>query len=158
MRLIVVSDTHACTDRMDAALDTLRALKGDMYVHLGDYVSDRDYLQKRLGVPFVAVPGNGDWGIRMEKERVLAFGDKRLLLCHGHTLGVKSGLLRLCLRAQALECDGALFGHTHEPYLGNENGLFLLNPGSLGYNWMSGRGMGVGIVELEGGQLRGALL
>lgn len=54
-----------------------------------------------------------------------------ILLAHGHSLGVKSGLTRLLYKAEEAGCRAALFGHTHRPYSGQAGGIYLLNPGSL---------------------------
>ena len=158
MRLLVVSDTHGRLDRMEDSMPMLRAIKGDLLVHLGDHARDAELFAKRLSLPVVALPGNCDFCPGKELERVLPFGEKRLLLCHGHTLGVKSGLDRLLRRAKALGCDAALFGHTHLPHQAVEDGVLLLNPGSLGYAPDLGSGLGIGVLELEDGQLRAALL
>ncbi len=52
------------------------------------------------------------------------------MLCHGHTFNVKMTYITLAHEAKNRGVDIALFGHTHEPYISLENGVYLMNPGS----------------------------
>ena len=68
-------------------------------------------------IPLEQVPGNCDLGRFEERERVVFFGDCRALLCHGHTLGVKSSLLRASYEARERGAQALLYGHTHIPHI-----------------------------------------
>lgn len=127
MRLGVISDTHG--DRW--AIEDCIRLAGhvDAWLHLGDNVRDTKLLEA-AGIPVYGVRGNTDFGTNQVTERIVELGGKRLFLCHGHTYGVEGGLTRLYLRAKELGCDGALFGHTHVPFLDEGGDVTLLNPGS----------------------------
>jgi putative phosphoesterase len=57
--------------------------------------------------------------------------NKTVFCTHGHCLGVKYGFLNLFERAKETNADIALFGHTHEPLVEYEDGLWLFNPGSI---------------------------
>ena len=57
---------------------------------------------------------------------------RRVLIAHGHTMNVKYGLLRAQYRAQELNADILLFGHTHVPLVEASSRPMLLNPGSIG--------------------------
>ena len=50
---------------------------------------------------------------------------------HGHIHRVKYGLYELVCAARERKADLVLFGHTHKPLQEYEDGLYLLNPGSL---------------------------
>ena len=65
-------------------------------------------------------------------ERILILCDRRVLIAHGHTMNVKYGLLRAQYRAQELNADILLFGHTHVPLVEASSRPMLLNPGSIG--------------------------
>ena len=52
-------------------------------------------------------------------------------MTHGHTMSVGYDNDRLLQAAKENGADIAMFGHTHLPYLATEDGIMLLNPGSL---------------------------
>jgi hypothetical protein len=105
----------------------------DMALHLGDGWRDAEELCRRCpGLRVEKVPGNCDARVRESALRVLDVGGKRVMLCHGHTLGVKADLNRLLYAALEQGADAALFGHTHRPYVDIVRGVVLLNPGSIG--------------------------
>ena len=78
------------------------------------------------------MPGNCDLGRFEALERVLILDDHRVLIAHGHTMGVKTGLLRAQYRALEQNADLLLFGHTHVPLVDASAQPMLLNPGSIG--------------------------
>ena len=55
-----------------------------------------------------------------------------MLLCHGHTYGVKQSLLTAGLAAEEQDLDLFLFGHTHKPLVDKRGKTLFLNPGSIG--------------------------
>ena len=134
MKLLVLSDSHGNVDNMLRAVELTAP---DRIVHLGDGWRDAEELHARYpALPLERVPGNCDYGCRDEaQERILLLGGKRILLCHGHTLRVKSGLLTAYYTAQERQVDALLFGHTHEPYIDERGGTIFLNPGSIGAHY-----------------------
>lgn len=133
IRIGVVSDSHMMLDnRLRSAADALKARGVSRLIHLGDGAMDWDRLSVMLGVPLTAVAGNCDGSmVGMAQEAVITVEGTKLLLCHGHRLGVKFGLIRLKLRAEELGCQVGLFGHTHEQTEVWNEGILLLNPGAL---------------------------
>lgn len=130
MKLIVFSDSHGTMEYMRAAVQKERP---DYILHLGDH--DRDAQRLSLDfptIPLLAVRGNCDPGSDTPEKRVLTLDNQRFYMCHGHRLGVKSGLLRAVLAAQEAQADFLLFGHTHMPYYEQTAGLRILNPGACG--------------------------
>lgn len=98
-------------------------------------------------LPIVNVRGNCDYGdFDVPEQRLVEYGGVRILMTHGHRYGVKSGLLRYDMAARENQVDVALFGHTHCAYCEENNGVWLLNPGSCGYDRPT-----CGIVEIEDG-------
>lgn len=71
------------------------------------------------------------------------------LLCHGHTLGVKSSLLRASYEARERGAQALLYGHTHIPHIDYHDGLWLVNPGSIGDH----RRPSYGVLTVEGDKL-----
>ncbi len=149
MRYIIVSDTHG---RREPIEKLYKQYPNDGIIHLGDYISDaRWMLERTQGHPVYAVKGNCDPYEHGPEELLLELCGKKVLLCHGHRYGVKSGIGQLLVYAKARGVDGVFFGHTHTPLLEQREGMLVMNPGSLK--------MGdYGIIEIEEGKLKGVLL
>lgn len=150
MKILVLSDSHASLHFMRRCVAEQMP---DAIIHLGDYFSDGETLaEENPTIPFYAVPGNCDRH-RMycpEPETKLeTIGGVRFLLTHGHLHHVKMTLSPLLADARAMRAQVALFGHTHEAYCHQEeDGLWVLNPGSCGYG-----GGSAGMVEVENGKV-----
>jgi hypothetical protein len=130
MKLLVLSDSHGMVEPMAQAVETT---KPDMILHLGDVMRDGQRLHELFpDIPFEQVPGNCDLGATEQAEKILFVEDKRVLMCHGHTLHVKDTLILAEDRAHELNADLFLFGHTHKIYAQTHNGVAMLNPGSIG--------------------------
>ena len=61
-------------------------------------------------------------------ERTVTLGEKRFLLLHGHQC---AGELAMIYKARMAGAQAVCFGHSHIPFLTWEEGILLLNPGSL---------------------------
>jgi len=129
MKLYVLSDTHGNIDKALEVYQKLHSL--DFVIHLGDTLTDAEKISRAIGRPVISVRGNNDFSPRTEDFRILETEYGNLLLAHGHTFGVKSGLQNLLYKALELDCKAALFGHTHKPVFTECEGVYLLNPGSL---------------------------
>lgn len=130
MKILVVSDSHGNTLGLRRILGLEQP---DCMVHLGDGWRDAERLHGEFpDLAVEQVPGNCDLGRWESAERLCFFAGHPVFLCHGHTLGVKQGLLRASLAAKERGAELLLFGHTHQPMLDFHNGLWLLNPGSVG--------------------------
>lgn len=126
---LIVSDSHG----RRAAIAKLAPLmaENDYLVHLGDGSADfigarREYPEKTF-----SVKGNCD-AAGGEEECVIEAEGLSLFLCHGHRYGVKSGLNRLVARAKELDCEIALYGHTHRAAIETVDGVLCINPGAVG--------------------------
>ena len=128
-RVLVLSDSHGNVGNM------IRAVKReepDMILHLGDCVVDADALRREFPhITMVNVPGNCDFS-RGDTERLIDIDGYKVLMCHGHTYGVKMSYMHLELHAKEVGADLALFGHTHKLFYDKHNGLAMMNPGSIG--------------------------
>ena len=154
MKILVLSDSHGNMDNMVQAVEREQPA---MIFHLGDCWRDGMRLHKWFPeLPFEQVPGNCDFRSLEAAEKLLFLGDKRVLLCHGHTYGVKQSLTAAGLAAEDQNLDLFLFGHTHKPLVDMRGKTLFLNPGSIGdYARPT-----YGVVTLENGKLdvRTALL
>lgn len=133
MRIVVVSDTHGNGRALrQAILDQPRA---SAVIHLGDGVREAQEAAREFAdLPFFLVRGNCDWSTAGEEipvTRLEFLGGKRILCTHGHAYEVKYGLYRAVCAAHEQRADVLLYGHTHQAYTDYEDGLYILNPGSL---------------------------
>ena len=131
MRIVVVSDTHGREYRLrDILADQPEA---EALICLGDGVKGvEELMEEYTNVKFYAVRGNCDTAPHLRDYDVLKIGGKQLLIAHGHTYGVKFGLEKFLNTACVLGVDIALYGHTHIPHNEYLDGLYILNPGSVG--------------------------
>ena len=61
---------------------------------------------------------------------ILPWGVK-IFFTHGHLYGVKSGEYNIVCAARERKAQVLLYGHTHNAFTDYEDGLYLMNPGSL---------------------------
>ena len=147
MKILVLSDSHGNVNNMVRAVELEQPR---MVFHLGDCWRDGQRLHSWFPeLPFEQVPGNCDFRSSEDLEHLLFIEGKRMLICHGHTYGVKQSLLSAALRAEEQNLDLFLFGHTHKPLVDMHGKTLFLNPGSIGDY---GRPT-YGIVTIEGGRL-----
>ena len=144
MEFLIFSDSHG---KYYGAIEAFaRQVKSpDAVFFLGDGLRDMS-ASDFGGSAFFSVRGNCDFFAPdgVSSELILSFEGHRILLCHGHLFGVKSGYGALISHAAELGADIVLFGHTHKPCeemipVGYTVGgrtlsrpMYLFNPGSLG--------------------------
>lgn len=131
MLLAVFSDSHGNSENMITAI---ARHKPDRVLFLGDGVRDAQAAAARFPeIPFSILCGNCDLGaFGCEDSALFEFGGVRIFAAHGHNHGVKYGMQSF---ATSVLCSGAqlgLYGHTHRPLCSEANGLWFLNPGSVG--------------------------
>lgn len=145
MKILVFSDSHGTGRYMRQAIEAERP---DRVFHLGDMMRDAMALHYSVpDLPMDAVCGNCDgWGAQPE-ELLLDVGGRRVMLTHGHLYHVKSGLGLAERAARERGAEVLLFGHTHQPLVDRQGGLWIMNPGSI-------RGWGMttyGVLTLDRG-------
>ncbi len=148
MLVAVVSDTHRIQSYIDKALELIK--EADVLIHLGDNVEDVEIFKDNFKGDVFAVAGNCDYSNEYPDERIVKIEDKRIFLTHGHRYNVKMGLNSLYYKAKELGVDVALYGHTHQEIIIEEDGLTIMNPGSV--SLPRGRGRFVGFLEVEKGE------
>lgn len=133
MRLLVLSDVHGRTELLRRAIEQEPEAREVFF--LGDGLRDLEQVLPQFPDRRIhAVRGNCDSSLSQEKLLDAAFcGGKKILYLHGHTHGVKSGWEPVLRLARDQRADLLLFGHTHTPLCRYEDGLYVMNPGSLGY-------------------------
>lgn len=145
-RILVLSDSHGNVDNM---VEAVKNTEPDRIIHLGDCFADARKLHSRfLELPMDQVPGNCDWHDG-PVEQILDIEGMKILICHGHTYNVKMDYLTLKMAALEKKVHMALFGHTHSVFYDYNNGLRMMNPGSIGApKW--GIPPSYGIVTVDG--------
>ena len=130
MKILVLADSHGDVMSMVNAAEREQP---DMIFHLGDCWRDTEPLMERFpDTPFYRVPGNCDFRPNEPTEQFLWIEGRRILLCHGHTFGVKEGLWDAEEIVAERKLDAFLFGHTHRPLVDMRRGALYFNPGSVG--------------------------
>ena len=135
MKILVLSDSHSALSFMRSCVE---AVQPDAVIHLGDHFDDGEALSEEYpGIRLYQVPGNCDrYRCRPGQPEILilpVFG-AMLYMTHGHRHNVKLTLSQLLRDARASKVDAALYGHTHVADCHREeDGLWVLNPGSCGY-------------------------
>lgn len=130
MRILVVSDTHGDAFSLREAI--LKQPTADVVIHLGDGADEaREMKESFPEKMFLMVRGNCDWGKRLPIDGEATFAGKSIFYTHGYTYNVKYGLYEVASAARAHKADILLFGHTHSALTDYQNGLYIMNPGSL---------------------------
>lgn len=126
--IIVASDTHG---RGDLLGELEKAYpRADLHLHCGDLESyPRQYPR------WTFVRGNNDYYADsgdMPDVRVISIGGHRIMMCHSHTFGYyRSRTKQMVETAKHNRCDILLYGHTHVSDVHEEDGVLMINPGSL---------------------------
>ena len=130
-RIGVISDTHLPARGVripDAALRHFEDV--ELIIHAGDHSTRAALDQLSAYAPVEAVQGNID-----DAEIMALLPIKRELVIGGcaigvvHILGERAHYARNARREFA-DARVVIFGHSHIPYLEDDGGLLLLNPGS----------------------------
>ena len=147
MNILVLSDSHGDISPMRQAVEEVSP---QLIFHLGDCWGDGQSLHRRFpDIPFEQVPGNCDFRPEEPLEKLLTLEGQRILMCHGHTYGVKQSLISAGCAAEEQQLDLFLFGHTHRPFLDRRGRTLFLNPGSIGDR----RAPSYGVVTIQDGVL-----
>ncbi len=131
MKILILSDSHGRNELVREAIG--RELPFDLLIHAGDTESD---LEKVLGegrdYDLKVVAGNMDRSTGTNASLSFALpGGHHVFLSHGHHYGVSFSHSELRNMAQKCHADIAIYGHTHIPYVEEEDGILVLNPGSI---------------------------
>jgi len=130
MRILVLSDSHGDDSALRRAV--LAQPKAEVVIHLGD--GEAEFQRARTSFPekmFLQVRGNCDWGSSLPVTGVFETDGVRVFYTHGHAYGVKSGLYNAVCAAREQGAQVLLYGHTHNAFTDYDDGLHILNPGSL---------------------------
>ena len=150
MKVLVFSDSHSALSFLRTCI---HAVKPDAVIHLGDHYDDAEAVMEDFpNIRLYQVPGNCDRYRVMSNEPeilVTRIGGAPMYLTHGHRHGVKMTLGNLLREARKCNVQAVLYGHTHiADCYQEEDGLWVLNPGSCNYS-----GGSVGLMEIKDGKI-----
>ncbi len=127
--ILLISDTHGKTEKLEKILSDVTF---DAVLHMGDIGRQEDEIQKLVfPKPIDIVRGNCDLFSDSTDKLVTSFEKVTVFATHGHIYGVNYGLDRLVYAASEVGASVAIYGHTHVPLVTYENGILIVNPGSL---------------------------
>jgi putative phosphoesterase len=156
LRVGVVADTHSAPN--ERGLEHLAALEPDAVLHAGD-IGDLSVLERlRALAPLYAVRGNVDaHAPGLDDAMVLGFerGGQRGLtvyLTHIAVYGAVRIRSEVAKAARAANAKLIVCGHSHVPFITQQQGLTLFNPGSIGPR-RPGLPILFGVIELTGTQV-----
>lgn len=147
MKILIVSDTHGKHRNLDRALED--AGKIDMFIHLGDVEGGEDYIDAVVDCEKHIVAGNNDFFSDLPREEEFYIGSKKAFITHGHNYYVSMTKEQIREEGKARQADIVMFGHTHQPYLEEKDGITVINPGSLSYPRQAGRQPSYMIMEMD---------
>lgn len=135
LRVVVVADTHGRPDPRSA--DLIAAQRPDRILHAGDIGAPGVLAALAVHAPVTAVRGNIDARMPGVPDVVtidVRDGDRTLvtmLLLHIAVYGPKlrADAARLARAAQA---SVVVCGHSHVPFIGRDQGIAVINAGSIG--------------------------
>ena len=134
MKVLIVSDTHGQDENLEETV--LREAPFDYLIHCGDVEGREIFIEALAECPCTIVAGNNDF-----------FTD----LPYDHYF-VSQDYDKLVENAQAKGCKIAMYGHTHMPVIENEDGILVINPGSLTYPRQRGRRPSYAVMQIEEGK------
>ena len=133
LRILIMSDSHGRNENVELAIAQVREEIGEfqMLIHLGD-VGDAREIESLAGVPCYIGRGNTDYDAKLLNANVIEASGHRIFATHGHLYQVDMRLDLLRFAALENDCDIAMYGHTHVPYLEEDpDDITILNPGSI---------------------------
>ncbi|MDD6572013.1 MAG: metallophosphoesterase [Thermoflexaceae bacterium] len=131
MKALIISDSHGMRSSIQKVFERVGQM--DMVIHLGDICGDESYIRENAGCKVWMVAGNNDYHTDLNREEIIEIGTHRALLTHGHRSYANYRTDILEEEGRTMGMDIVMFGHTHVPLIRQENGLYLINPGSLAY-------------------------
>jgi putative phosphoesterase len=126
---VVLADTHIPRRARALPEELVPYLReADLILHAGDLLQPSVLDELATHAPVCAVRGNVDPSeVDLPETLEFDFGGARIAMIHdsGRKEGRRNRLYRRFPEARAI-----VFGHSHIPFLEDEDGLLLLNPGS----------------------------
>lgn len=147
MRVLIVSDTHGRHGGLDRALQEAGNI--DMLIHLGDVEGGETYIDAVADCEKHIIRGNNDFFSELPREEEFCIGSHKVFITHGHAYYVSLDPEYIREEGKARGAEIVMFGHTHRPFFEDDNGIIVLNPGSLSFPRQEGRKGSYMILEMD---------
>ena len=132
IKAVIISDSHGNNEALRKIIDDNP--DADYYFHCGDFDADISEFPE-----LTAVCGNHDEidEIDLPLERILTVYGHRILMMHGHKYiyTMKDFKQTAAIIGKKNNCDIVMFGHVHVPVDEVIDGVRVINPGSLLFNF-----------------------
>ena len=129
MKYLIISDTHSSTYYLNKVLEKVGHIDG--LFHMGDFDGLQESIKETVDCDTYMVRGNNDFFSNLERELLVELGPYRIFMTHGHKYGVNYGLDRIVRVGQEMAANIVMFGHTHRPLITEQDGIYIINPGSI---------------------------
>ena len=130
MRILVLSDSHGDIKSLNSVIERHQDISEIFF--LGDLTKDIIAVKEQFkNKNYYIVSGNCDFSSPFPSSQIKTIENTRIFFCHGHRYGVKYTLESIKATARENNCALVLFGHTHCSLTAYDNGLYIVNPGSL---------------------------
>lgn len=147
MRILVVSDSHRNNEKLYRAVSSEKAI--DCMIHCGDIECDERIVEQMADYPVYIVAGNNDYFYDLQQEIEIELAGKKFFITHGHYYYVSMSPQRIIEEAHDRKADVVVFGHTHRPMLMEDDGMLVLNPGSVAYPRQEKRRCSYAVIEIS---------
>ncbi len=151
MKIVVMSDSHGSAGAVFRVIR--KHTDADLFIHLGDGAIEVKAARGILGEDahkLRSVRGNCDApsdDVPLQMTIDLPYGHK-ILAAHGHAFQIKASTGTIRDEAHRLGCDILLYGHTHVRQNSWNDGLYIVNPGSLSHP-RDGRPPGYAVISVS---------
>mgnify|MGYP005764442151 FL=1 len=145
--MLIVSDTHGRHGGLDRALQEAGNI--DMLIHLGDVEGGETYIDAVADCEKHIIRGNNDFFSELPREEEFYIGSHKVFITHGHAYYVSLDPEYIREEGKARGAEIVMFGHTHRPFFEDDNGIIVLNPGSLSFPRQEGRKGSYMILEMD---------
>lgn len=149
MRVLIISDTHGSHRNLEKVIERTKDI--DLLIHLGDTEGKEDTIEALVDCPSYIIGGNNDFFSDLPREKEFELEGRHIFITHGHPYCVAMGEEYLRKAAKEREADIVMYGHTHRPAYSEEDGIIVLNPGSIAYPRQPGRKPTYMIMEITKG-------
>ena len=130
VNIVLVSDNHGDQDSLAWLKETYSDY--DLFVHCGDSEMDAEQMGG-----YICVKGNNDYLYysQIPDTMTLHIKGHTVYVCHGHLEPISFyGFKPMVRNAKDIGADTVFFGHVHTVHDTTEDGIRLLNPGSIRQN------------------------
>lgn len=132
-KILVLSDSHGASGPLFKAVELNK--DADIIIHCGDSNYEvEDMMKKYPDKTFYNVRGNCDYASPFPNEIVTEIGGYTFFITHGHLYNAKWTINDLIYAAREKNADFLIYGHTHSVLNEYYDGMYIMNPGSVGYS------------------------